>query len=493
MQILISHVRFGYDGAPDLVFDDFSAALDTNWRLGLIGRNGRGKTTLLRLLQGGYAYSGSITLPVEPVYFPYQVTDDTRSAHEVCEAGAPESETWQLEREMRLLRLSPDVLERPWHTLSHGEQTKVQLAALFARDDAWPMIDEPTNHLDAFGRAQVAEYLRGKNGFLLVSHDRAFLNGCIDHVLSINRADVWVMQGNYDAWQERYDRQMTYEAGRAETLRRDIRRLDESARQAAAWASRAEKGKFHVAESECAALDRGFVGARAAAAMKRAKNTAKRREKAAEEKHSLLQNAEQVGELRLTTLPHPKKELVRIHHGEVRYGTRVVAKDLELVLCQGERVALRGPNGCGKSSVLRAICGEGQALHGEVQLAAGLTVSYMPQEVSHLTGSMRAFIQAQQLDETLFKAILRLCGFSREEFEHPLDGLSQGQRKKLLLAASLCKPAHLYVWDEPLNYLDVLSRVQIEKLIMQSNPTMLLVEHDAMFVERVCSRVIDMK
>ena len=155
---------------------------------------------------------------------------------------------------------------------------------------------------------------------------------------------------------------------------------------------------------------------------------------------------------------------------------------------RGKTVAFTGNSGVGKSSVLKSLCGLSNALEGDVRLASGLSISYVPQETDGLSGGMRAFIQSNALDETLFKAILRNMDFEREQFEKDLGELSQGQKKKILLARSLCTPAHLYVWDEPLNYIDVLSRVQVEKLICGYGPTLLLVEHDKTFLNNVCTR-----
>ena len=213
--------------------------------------------------------------------------------------------------------------------------------------------------------------------------------------------------------------------------------------------------------------------------MKRSANTQRRRERAVEERRGLLHNVERVGELRLTVLRHPKETLVRVEEGVVRYDGRVVCEGLRFDIRRGDRVALTGPNGAGKSSVLRALCGAGGALEGKVSLASGLVVSYVPQEAEGLCGGMRDFIQRNGLDETLFKAILRNMDMSREHFDQDLSELSQGQKKKLLLARSLCTPAHLYLWDEPLNYIDVLSRRQVENLILRYAPTLLVVEHDA--------------
>ena len=521
MQVSIRDLSFTYDGSYTPVFEHVSFNFDTSWRLGLIGRNGKGKTTLLRLLMGELKPEGRIDMPLTPVYFPYPVADMSASTREVMLQAAndgPRSgfspisdsdclqspsvasaaysgdgrvEEWQLICELNQLEVDDSALDRPFSTLSKGEQTKALLAALFAREDVYPLIDEPTNHLDAHGRALVADYLHRKDGYLLVSHDRAFLNRCIDHVLSLNRSDVWVMQGNYDTWEARLNQQNEYEQGRNEVLKRDIRHLEAAARRQAEWSDKIEATKIggHV-------YDRGLVGAQAAAMMKKSLNTRRRQERAIEEKRALLHNVEKVGELKLTVLRHPKGVLISVVNGRVEYeagspgGSRVVCENVNFVLRRGERLSLTGPNGCGKSSILKALVGAGGALTGDISVAPNLIVSYVPQQTDDLTGTMDEFIARAEVDTTLFKAILRNMDFTRDLFERPLERMSQGQKKKLLLARSLCIPAHVYVWDEPLNYIDVLSRVQLEGLLLEYQPTMLLVEHDAVFLERVCTNAV---
>jgi len=196
--------------------------------------------------------------------------------------------------------------------------------------------------------------------------------------------------------------------------------------------------------------------------------------------------------LKITTLSHPKKELVTVENGFVAYGDSVLLENIAFTLRQGERVALTGANGCGKSSILKTIAGVSGALKGTLRMPNGLILSYVPQETDFLRGSLREYIRYNQLDESLLKAILRNLGLGREQFDLPLEGYSDGQKKKLLLAASLAKPAHLYLWDEPLNYIDVLSRRQIEELLLQASPTMLLVEHDRMFLDHVTDRRIEL-
>ena len=138
---------------------------------------------------------------------------------------------WELEREMSLLDVAEDVLYRGFDTLSNGEQTKILLAVLFLREDRFLLIDEPTNHLDAEGREVVAEYLKSKNGFILVSHDRRFLDNCIDHILSINRTNIEIQKGNFSSWQLNKEMQDNFEIAKNYKLKKDIKRLEQAAKR----------------------------------------------------------------------------------------------------------------------------------------------------------------------------------------------------------------------------------------------------------------------
>ena len=487
----VSDLTFSYEGSPETIFDHVSFQIDTDWKLGFTGRNGRGKTTFLRLLMGAYPYEGTISASVEFEYFPYPVSAPERPVRAVVEEVAPQAEEWEIQRELNLLEMDGEVLERSFSTLSFGEQTRVLLVAMFLRENAFLLIDEPTNHLDLEARGKLADYLAQKRGFLLVSHDRAFLDRCTDHTLAINRSDIEIQRGSFSSWWENRRRQDAFELARQEKLQKDIGRLTESARRASAWSDRTEKGKFGVDKTGAKAADRGFVGHRAAKMMQRSKTLQRRREEAVEEKQQLLQNLERQEALAITPLRcRPGQRLAELRDVSIAYEGRTVCSGISFQIQTGDRIALQGPNGCGKSSLLKLLLGASLSHSGTVETMSGLVTSYVSQSTDQLHGSLSDFARARGLDSTQFYTILRKLDFPRQQFEKDLSVYSGGQRKKVLLAASLCDQAHLYIWDEPLNFIDVISRMQVEELLLEYQPTLLFVEHDRRFCDTVATRHI---
>ena len=487
----IKGLTFSYDGGSNAVFDDVSFSLDTDWRTGLIGRNGRGKTTLLKLLAGEYEYRGKIASSVACTYFPFAVKDEHRTAGEILAETCPDAAEWAIARELSLLKTDEGILYMPFSTLSCGERTKVLLAGLFAADHGFLLIDEPTNHLDAAGRENVARYLKRKKGFILVSHDRAFLDGCVDHIVSIGRSEIEVTSGNFSTWQQNYERRTAYETTQNERLEKDIARLAEAEKRAAAWADKTERSKYGKASSGLK-QDKGYVGHKAAKMMARAKSVERRRQAAIEQKSALLRNVEKTAELKLSPLYPRAERLVSLSDVDIFYGDKKACGPISLELLRGERVALCGGNGCGKSSILKLIVGESMRHDGTFKLASGLVVSYVPQSADGLCGGLSKFAARCGIDESLFKTVLRKLDFRREDFDGDISTFSQGRKKKVALAASLCTQAHLYVWDEPLNYVDIYSRMQLESLLLEYAPTMLFVEHDKAFRDAVATRTIEL-
>ncbi len=166
--ISVRNLTFCYEGSFDNIFENVNFTIDTDWRLGFIGRNGRGKTTFLRLLTGDYAYEGSITASVHFDYFPFAVTNECLTAAEILltVSGIAEYDFWRAERELGLLGVDESAPPSVCNAFQR-RKTKLLLAALFLKENNFLLIDEPTNHLDLDGRRLVAKYLKSKRGFIL--------------------------------------------------------------------------------------------------------------------------------------------------------------------------------------------------------------------------------------------------------------------------------------------------------------------------------------
>jgi lincosamide and streptogramin A transport system ATP-binding/permease protein len=307
----------------------------------------------------------------------------------------------------------------------------------------------------------------------------------VDHILSINRASIELQKGNFSSWEENRRRQDNFERAENDRLTQEIGALHAAARRTAEWSDRVERSK--IGEHS---FDRGFIGAQSARMMKRAKATERRQENAAKEKEKLLKDVERNDTLKITPLRHHADLLVEALNLSIAYGERTVCGPLDFTIRQGERIALSGKNGSGKSSIVKLLLAEEIPHTGTLRTASGLIISYMPQDTSFLQGTVLDYARANGLDETLFLTILRKLDFPRVQFEKDMRAFSGGQKKKALLAKTLSERAHLYVWDEPLNFVDVLSRMQIRDLLLAANPTMLFVEHDKTFVDEIATRRI---
>ncbi|MEE3466871.1 MAG: ABC-F type ribosomal protection protein [Eubacterium sp.] len=506
-QIQVTNLTFSYDGSFDEVLKDVSFNIDTDWKLGLIGRNGKGKTTLLKLLLGEYDYQGSIKTDTRFDYFPYPVSDRDceKTASDLIEVWKPQVELWQVLIQMNELDMDPECLYRPFGTLSFGERTRVMLAVLFADENEFLLIDEPTNHLDDAARNIVKTYLASKKGFILVSHDRDLLDGVCDHVLVLNRATIEVQSGNFSSWWENKEKLDAFHQSENEKHLKEIGKLKKAADRSGRWADKNEGTKIGfdpVKEHDRSIATRSFIGAKTKKMQARVKAYETRIDREIQEKEDLLQDIERVTDLKMHPEKHHKEVLINALDVSLRYegSDQELFSGLRFQIKQGDRIVLSGENGCGKSSLIRAILDKahiseetpksGLLVSGTLDVASGLTISYVNQDTSFLSGTPRSFCEKRGLDETMFFTALRHLGLEREQFTKNMEDYSEGQKKKVLIGASLITPAHLFVWDEPLNYIDIFSRIQIEKLLIDYEPTMLLVEHDVCFQEKVATGTV---
>ena len=424
--ISVNNLSFSYDGSYNNIFENVSFNIDTDWKLGLIGRNGKGKTTFLKLLQGIYEYKGTISKNVDVDYFPFEVSNKNKIAIEIVNDISPNSEDWEIIKELNLLNTNPEILYRSFNQLSGGEQVKILLISLFLKGNNFLLIDEPTNHLDIETRNNLVNYLKKKKGFILVSHDRIFLDKVIDHIIAINNTNIEIQQGNFSSWKENKDRQDNFEIMQNEKIQKDISRLEIASKNTAKWSNEAEKAKSKKYNSET----------------------------------------------------HIDKEIFNPISFEVN---------------DGDRIAIIGKNGIGKSSILKLLLREELQYNGNFKIINDLKISYVSQSTDNLKGKLKLFAKENNVDESIFKAMLIKMGLSQNDFDTNIQDMSEGQKKKVLIAKSISEQANIYVWDEPLNYIDIITREQIEDTILKYNPTIIFVEHDERFIEKIATKIIKLE
>ena len=275
---------------------------------------------------------------------------------------------------------------------------------------------------------------------------------------------------------------------KAEQLKKEMGSIEASMKKNAEWSRRAEgdKSRNNPMGSEDH-FRRAFEAKKASKLMSLSKNLENRNERKLAEKESLLKDLEREQTLKITGSTHHDRTPIMLKDVSIcRYG-EVIASGISLTVERGKKISLQGHNGCGKSTLIKYLAGvgeeEGITLQGDVHVARGLKLSYVGQDTSSLRGCLFDICTARGADRTQFSTILVKMGFTGDMLYRDAAALSLGQKKFVMLALSLCEQADVYLWDEPLNYIDVYMRKEIERLVRDSDVTMLFVEHDRAFAE----------
>lgn len=228
----------------------------------------------------------------------------------------------------------------------------------------------------------------------------------------------------------------------------------------------------------------------AAKMMQRAKNVERRIERSIDEKSKLLRDIESIEEIKLFPQKFHLPGLMRVEDLSIYYDGRKIHNPVTFEVNQGDRIFIRGENGAGKSSIIKLLLGEWMDYQGKIWIGNQLNISYVPQDTSNLRGTIRDFAISRGIEVSVLYMLLSKLDIGEELFGQDIQNFSEGQRKKVLIAGSLCEKAHLYIWDEPLNYIDVWSRMQIEKLLVLYKPTIICIEHDQAFAEVIGTKEV---
>ena len=528
-EIILKNMTYCYKEYYHPVFEKVNLRLDTDWKTGLIGRNGRGKTTLLQLLCGKLEPTeGSINTQVDIRYFPYKSDRTYQNTMDVIKENMGGVRTLELKmdeiiqandesrmkeyyqaleeyqdmdgysleshiyRELERMKLSEDLLKRDFDTLSGGERTKMLILSLFLKQDGFVLLDEPTNHLDTQGKKDLAEYLKKKKGFILVSHNTEFLDECVDHILSINKTDITLEQGNYGTWKRNVLQTEAFELRTQERLKQEINQLERRAGQARDWSTVGNEQKYHFASNARTNGTQSY--------MNQAKRAEQQVQKNLEEKKTLLRNLEKVKNLDiLQEEPGEENCLLKVKKLSFSYpnSEKKLFRNFKLKLNRGERVWIRGKNGAGKSTLLKLL--SGAIPNANVWYAPDLKLTFASQEPLWTNGNIQErFREELGVDSQFngqYERFLELCNcfdLPEDFIGRPIETLSSGEMKKVDIARALSMENQLLFLDEPLSFMDVYFQGQLERALLERELSVVFVEHNRTFGEHVATRIVEL-
>jgi ATP-binding cassette subfamily F protein 3 len=518
------------------ILEDVSLTIYPGDRISLVGKNGAGKTSIFRMLKRSLAPdSGEVSLSrgVRIGYleqdFAGMQEDPGRTCMDVAlepfgslielerriehlasklgEAGEGERTSELLadlgEAQQRFevsggyefrartqstltgLGLSEVFWERGVSELSAGQRVRLALARLLLEDHDLILFDEPTNHLDVPAREWLEGHLAGLDAaYVVASHDRRFLDAVSSKVGHLDRGKLTVYPGDYTAFRRQLEQAEDEGWRRYEKSRKLAKKLQRQAQDYQRWSDAGEKKKRGAA-------DKGFVSHKAAKVMKRSLVARRRMEEAAE--NARTEKPFQKDAVKIEFGSSKGRNLVRAESIVVSYSEEhPLTRELSFDLSAGDRLAVLGPNGCGKTALLRTVLGEIPPLHGDVRLTPSSRIGYFDQDnrlVPPDVTALEAVLETGR-DETLARTVMGRMGVRRETVNKKVAKLSSGERAKVLVAGLILGDNNLLVLDEPTNYLDIETQDVLLEALRDFPGGILFVSHDRYFVEELATETL---
>lgn len=505
------------------LFDDISLSINQGEIFALIGENGAGKTTLLHLLAGSsLPEAGHLSraphlttgfLPQEVslsssditarVYIEEGLLSELERRMSACLDDPDRLAEWSelheryeqlggyqrmpIEKVLKGLKLDASLLDLPMTTLSSGQRVRVALAKALTENPDLLLLDEPTNHLDLGMLNWLEEMLRIRKGAtIIVSHDRKFLNATCSRLIEIKNGKLTCYCGNYDFYLEEEERLLDRQMKAFETQEEERALLKQKIK-----ALTSSKGKAPPPK------DRNIMAY----------------DRRGEKHQKSLQRNLDVLKARLAVieadpLPHPKPKSIKglsflptplastvaieLEHVSKAFGERRLFSGFTKIICKGDRIILTGPNGCGKTTLLRCIVGLLPIDAGQIRSAPTAKIAYLDQEVELLPMEQtplwyfesRFSLSEEELRKELHKASIG----GAELLNRPFSTLSVGQRKRLMLLSLILEKPNVLLLDEPTNHLDFLTLEAFEKALLHFEGAILAISHDSTFIKKIATQ-----
>jgi ATPase subunit of ABC transporter with duplicated ATPase domains len=508
-----------YYGA-NMVLEDITFEVQTSERVGMVGSNGCGKSTLLKIIMGIEGYEKGMLsirkgatlgyLEQMPVYpNGFKVIDVLNTAFEKVDCLYKEMELlekqlsqadeanmekllnrysqFQLqyeslggyEKEEKLskvctgLKIYEDFKGKLFSQLSGGEKTTIILGKILLQNPDILLLDEPSNHLDLEAMEWLEAYLREYKGVvIIVSHDRYFLDNVATKIVEIEDMSAKSYTGNYTAFVKEKEIQLQLQMDAFVDQQKKIKEMEKSIAQLLDWGRRGDNKKFFTR----------------AASMQKMLDKIQRIDKPMLERDSININGDSAG--------RSGNNVIKVKDLCKSYGEKVLMDKAELLVRNGETVALLGANGCGKSTLIKILLGIDNADDGTATLGSSIKLGYLPQNISFQDENMtilECFRKDIVISEGNARGYLAKYLFFGEMVFKKIGNLSGGERSRLKLAMLMYSEVNLLILDEPTNHLDIDSREELEEFLKEFKGTLFYVSHDRYFINNTANRVVELK
>jgi macrolide transport system ATP-binding/permease protein len=492
MGILLSCREIKKEFGEINIINNISFDIAVGERIGLVGLNGSGKTTLANIIAGSLEIDGGSLcwhkssvnigyLKQESAYVEnlfdianikdYLYTSSTLGLRKICE--------WD---------------DQKLKNLSGGEKTKLSLSQIWSLDPDFLILDEPTNHLDYQGvKWLVKELKKYKGTVLIISHDRYFLDECVTRIIEIENKTLQNYNGNYSFYREEKKRRYENQLNEYILQEEKKKKISEQINALKDWSAKAHRdAPAKAAASGNKMGGKEFLRAKAKKMDTQIKSRIKRLEKI---KIEGVEKPKQESKISFRLKPATLRgnRIIEASNIDKAFNDKVLFKDSSFYIKKGEKVAIFGDNGCGKTTLLKVLMGIEEADKGEIFLSASAKLGYLSQDIAHLDLKKKVldcFHITSREEKGRLQTLLFNMGFSENMLTHAIGTLSLGELTRLRIAELITNECDLLILDEPLNHLDIHSREKLEEVLLNYNGTIILVSHDKYMMDRICNKLL---
>ncbi|MBZ9633870.1 ribosomal protection-like ABC-F family protein [Clostridium sp. FP1] len=502
------------------IFESITFEVQSDERVGLIGRNGCGKTTVFKIIAGLESQDkGSISIRKNAtVGYLHQIPDYPQQFKVIDVLKIAFKIQYQINRELKILevqmaslkdrelecalrkygelnelyeakggyeieekmskvctglKFTEEFLSREFISLSGGEKTIVILGKILLENPDILLLDEPSNHLDVTSIEWLETYLKGYKGTVIViSHDRYFLDRVVTKIVEIEDGETSFYNGNYSYYVKEKERRVLEQFEAFKDQQKKIKAMEKAIKQLRAWAIQADNEKF----------------------FKRAASMQKRLDKVVRVDKPLI-NQPKI-QLDFAETDRSGRDVVSIKGLCKSFDQKEILEDLNLEIRYGECTALLGDNGSGKSTIIKTLLGEVQADYGEVKLGSNTKIGYLPQNITFNNEDLTVidtFREDMFILEGPARGILAKFLFYGESVFKKVKNLSGGEKSRLKLCMLIQNDINLLILDEPTNHLDIDSRENLEEALMEFSGTILFISHDRFFINKLAIRICEIE